>query len=485
MAMRGSVRAHARAQALESDTEWRQQHSRGEPSHHPLLSEPVPAHMLPLMLEVRAEAAHARAAARVELGINGTLSARALLQPVQFGLFAALAPDASTRTVLFRKDERVCSYGGVLVSADAVKARDLPRTHVRTVKGGGLVLDGLPLACMLRRPIPGTASRLVELVAAGVSHLLPSADTFTAEQLARFGASPLGFMANTAPPKRCNVKVQYVASALGANFQVPVLVASRDICAGEEILSPYNSEWGRQLLNEGRKRAHAAVAPDVDIAPRVMCASLAAARFQRLNLLRDLPAHPLARQRANLLRFIEQRQEEFSQQLYTPWTVDGQSGQAQAPVEVRASSLLPGLQGVFLRSQQLGQAEAGTAAAPSSLLISYPGVLMTESLHQAFAASFHCPTALSVPMLDYYQSSKQLRTRVVGAQQARSDEAGPLVKMVLVGDPTQPGPIINDGPRSGRPGQPCPRARAPHLQRRAYTAGRQQCAPSSLLLVCA
>jgi hypothetical protein len=40
---------------------------------------------------------------------------------------------------------------------------------------------------------------------------------------------------------------------------------------------------------------------------------------------------------------------------------------------------------------------------------------------------YYCPTALRLPSLDY------------------KDERGDVVEMLVIGDPTQPGAIINDG----------------------------------------
>jgi hypothetical protein len=58
--------------------------------------------------------------------------------------------------------------------------------------------------------------------------------------------------------------------------------------------------------------------------------------------------------------------------------------------------------------------------------VPYPGVLMTEEQHQLFDAEVHCPTAVRVTNLDYV------------------NERNFLQHVILLGDPTQFGPNIND-----------------------------------------
>jgi hypothetical protein len=65
-------------------------------------------------------------------------------------------------------------------------------------------------------------------------------------------------------------------------------------------------------------------------------------------------------------------------------------------------------------------------------LLLYPGLLVTAALLDVFNRDYYCPTALRLPSLDYV------------------DDAGKKIKMFLIGDPVEPGPIINDGGRSGR-----------------------------------
>lgn len=56
---------------------------------------------------------------------------------------------------------------------------------------------------------------------------------------------------------------------------------------------------------------------------------------------------------------------------------------------------------------------------------------MTSPLLEQFNQMYYCPTALRLPSLDY------------------KDERGDDVEMLIIGDPTQPGAIINDGEPCG------------------------------------
>lgn len=199
-----------------------------------------------------AAAAHERVEVRIQTG----LSMLQLNAPVQFGLFAKQP---------IRKGQPVTPYGGILRSAsDTRKLAAYEKTHIREICNG-LVLDGLPLANMLDRPTPLTADRLRAYEAQGVQARLPSASRFAAADLHRFSCSALGFMANTerhfsdvALLAEANVRVQEdtvkLASVL---YTLPVLYASRDIAAGEEIIRPY----GEPAQNSPQPHAPVAPAP--------------------------------------------------------------------------------------------------------------------------------------------------------------------------------------------------------------------------------
>lgn len=221
---------------------------------------------------------------RVEVCIHKSLSLLRLGAPIQFGLFAASE---------FRVGEEVTPYGGVLRSASDVK--NLPadrKTHVRRV-GEGFVLDGLPLAEMLDRPIPQTANALALLIGQGMQARQPAPSRFAAADLERFAASAFGFMANTqqcfagvAPLSRSNVSIGTrpikMASIL---YKLPVLIASQPIAMGDEIICPY----GKPLSPEPAASSAAAAAAAT---PSAACNSTGNARHMQSHLWALFPSTP-------------------------------------------------------------------------------------------------------------------------------------------------------------------------------------------------
>ena len=94
-------------------------------------------------------------------------------------------------------------------------------------------------------------------------------------------------------------------------------------------------------------------------------------------------------------------------------------------------SALPGcggLHGVMLD-------EAVTTHDREQLLAYYPGLLVTEALFNRFAEQYYCPTALGLPALAWAEA---------GNREPHN--------MLIIGDPTCTGAIINDGVRSGLQG---------------------------------
>jgi hypothetical protein len=183
----------------------------------------------------------AEAKQRVEVRVHTLLSSLRLHSPVQFGLFAQVAIAAG---------EEVTPYGGIVRSHSDV--RQLPaelKTHIRSIRSS-FVLDGLPLANMLDRPVPHSMQTLHALAAEGVHSRQPTPSRFVTADLERFAASAFGFMANT---ERCwsdgpslgvaNIRVQSRPVRLaGITYDLPVLVASRAIQPDEEIISPYGKQ---------------------------------------------------------------------------------------------------------------------------------------------------------------------------------------------------------------------------------------------------
>lgn len=279
-------------------------------------------------------------------------------------------------------------YGGVLVHRNDL--RNLPHTHARRIPNSDYILDGLPLARMLLRPVPRTESRLLELMVAGIDPLLPSsraAGAFTAAELARFEQSPLGFMANTAEAHKCNVGIESHSVTVGGGLRygVPMLVATSDIRAGEEILSPYNTSEGRQLR-----------AP---VPQRAVRAPFLAASFGRYNLLAGNPSQTecLQRQRDNLARFVEDNKTEFDKLLYEPWThgtvaLSTSRGGRRIPLEVRPSLLVSGLLGVYPRQSLAAPSSSVGAVAGDRSRPRAPGTVwgIFDSLTGAFVSCALC-----------------------------------------------------------------------------------------------
>jgi hypothetical protein len=84
-------------------------------------------------------------------------------------------------------------------------------------------------------------------------------------------------------------------------------------------------------------------------------------------------------------------------------------------------------------------------------LLCYRGLLVTEALLNTFAEQYYCPTALRLSSLDY------------------KDAAGGAVEMSIIGDPQQPGAVINDG-RYARVQSLSPRRIVTVLWRRCATS---------------
>ena len=136
----------------------------------------------------------------------------------------------------------------------------------------------------------------------------------------------------------------------------------------------------------------------------------------------------LVQQRMNLERFVQAENKRFSLCRYSPWTV---SSDRKTHLELKNSTLLPGTVGVFSTIQSKAH----------SLVATYPGVLMWDELHEEFQNSYHCPTCVRLTVLDYYVDEKTAKSMKLNASKQNNNQW--LVQMVLVGDPTSPGAIIN------------------------------------------
>jgi hypothetical protein len=136
----------------------------------------------------------------------------------------------------------------------------------------------------------------------------------------------------------------------------------------------------------------------------------------------------LQAQKDNLLRFVQEQHAAYAELPYLPWT--DQRVKFGVPTQLCASNLpgCAGLRGVELvRELRTEHREVP--------LVYYPGLLMTDRMYQQFNQRYHCPTGLGLPVLNFV------------------DPSGKEVEVLIVGDPTSHGAIINDGKRSGHTGQ--------------------------------
>jgi len=114
----------------------------------------------------------------------------------------------------FRCREAITWYGGLPVFAPSFTAHNLPKTHARRIPGSSYVLDGLPLAWMLNRPVLTDTAQL-NWAASHVDQLRPdhSSSPFTAVEVQLWSSTPIGYMINTADDGEINnVGIHHVDS---------------------------------------------------------------------------------------------------------------------------------------------------------------------------------------------------------------------------------------------------------------------------------
>ncbi len=99
---------------------------------------------------------------------------------------------------------------------------------------------------MVRRPVPSSRAELDQLIAAGIEPLLPTAPPFTAEQVDLFNSVPKGYFVNDSGAPNCKIHNRVLHRPLGVDLMLPVIVALRDLKAGEEILVSYNNNDSRR-----------------------------------------------------------------------------------------------------------------------------------------------------------------------------------------------------------------------------------------------
>jgi hypothetical protein len=139
----------------------------------------------------------------------------------------------------------------------------------------------------------------------------------------------------------------------------------------------------------------------------------------------------LQAQLSNLHRFVRDNAADYAALEYHPWT--RATRKFGVPTSVAVSSLpgCRGLLGVVLHKT------IDTRDKAEKPVLYYSGLLMTESMHSRFSQQYYCPTSLALPSLISVNP-------VTKVQQS----------MLIVGDPTSHGAIINDGVHSGFEGQP-------------------------------
>lgn len=147
-----------------------------------------------------------------------------------------------------------------------------------------------------------------------------------------------------------------------------------------------------------------------------------------LPLFEGLPARDVAlqRQKANLVQFHNDNAAAFAAMPYEPWTVvPPNAGFDGLKFEQRpAEPPLRGLRGVF-------PLQSVPARSKPRRLLFYPGLLIPAPLYEVFSAQYFCPTGLNLPALEYRTAS------------------GAKVPVLILGDPTSLGAMVNDG-RFGR-----------------------------------
>lgn len=156
-------------------------------------------------------------------------------QPIQFRILAAR---------VFHMGELVTWYGGLPIAKSNYALHHLAKTHARGIPNTDYVLDGLPLAAMLSRPVLISLEHLVALDSATAT-LLPSAShagcsSFSATEVELWRSTPVGYMINTAGAGEATNLCIKLTPWLHRTCDIPSLHAARDIQAGEELLSPYN-----------------------------------------------------------------------------------------------------------------------------------------------------------------------------------------------------------------------------------------------------
>jgi hypothetical protein len=157
---------------------------------------------------------------------NGPLFASADRKSI-LGLFAARD---------YERGDIVTSYGGIKRDLHEFRKKPLGAgSHVRLIPGSWNCMDGGLWASQFDRKTSDSEPNQV--------NLRPDCGIELKEEILRSG---VGYMANTGPRGKWNIKVEAVHPHAD-KLADPVLffVATKKIMIGEEIFSPYHNWWSR------------------------------------------------------------------------------------------------------------------------------------------------------------------------------------------------------------------------------------------------
>jgi hypothetical protein len=239
---------------------------------------------------------------------------------------------------------------------------------------------------------------------------------------------PMAFINDPRDADKCNISIvctgrgQLSCDATQRSKVFPVL-ATRVIRAGDELMTDYG--WTQAAWNDVLRRAHASrtSAASLISTPRLRRCGSSAGKQRSIMVGAPSRQDALAQQQRLLDNFIQQFQAELL--ATSRYAIRTQQLSTVSPpaisVHTARSSLFPGLMGTFADAPVCGVGQ-------EVVLVEYPGVLMSDAMLEKFNRMYHVPTAVRVQGLDYHH-----------------------VKMNLVGEPTHPGPIVNDGGFSSLP----------------------------------
>jgi hypothetical protein len=403
----GATASSSDSVAPSTNSTSNQHKRRVSKDHHPLLDAPIvsPYDSLQALYD-----RHGGTFDGIRMDIDETLSSANFKRAIQFRVVTTRA---------FTQGELITPYGGIPVSSkeycDGGIAAGCPLTHARSIPNTSFVLDGLPFARMVQRPIPDDADGLQRIIADGIEVLMPTVkDGFTPEQIRAFRRSPIGYMINTASAKEVNCRIQTVSIADGTT-DIPFIYASRSIPSNEELFCSYHNNEQQQLIKG--ESSTATTAPQVSFDPSHL--QWVNDWIQTVHELRQIEP-PLSRyelQHLAIESFIEslKRTAGVVQHWEYSCSLTTRAG-ASVPHRLRVdrSTRYPTLQGAF-PTRDVG--------AKNIVLSPYPGWVLNKEQHN------RCPFVITIAVAAQHLTIKQ--------------EDGSAVQYVLIGAPQSPAANIN------------------------------------------